>query len=125
MTHKTPTPRDVYWNRTRRVWYVRREGLVVEHTSSVALIGCVLHAGESARLRCLRTGQRDVHSWIRGRLADGPRPPEAVRIGYRPTERGFRRRDTDEVVTAAAAVWFEPDGSAWALAPTASPETRA
>ncbi len=74
---------DVYYNRTRDLWSVRRRRLVIEHTPDVVLVDCILHAGESARQRCLRTGQRDVHSWIRGRLADGPRPPEAVRIGYR------------------------------------------
>ncbi|WP_449409742.1 hypothetical protein [Methylobacterium komagatae] len=114
---------DVYYNRTRDLWSVRRRRLVIEHTPSVVLMDCRLHAGESARLRCERTGQRDVHAWVRGRLADGPRPPDAIRIGYRPAQPGFRRRDTDEIVTAASAVWFEPDGTAWAANPIPSPET--
>ncbi|MEE7456828.1 hypothetical protein MPAR168_00510 [Methylorubrum populi] len=117
------TPVHVYWNRTRRDWSVRRGGFVIGHAPSLALAGCALHAGESSRQRCVSTGQRDVHAWIKGTLADGPRPADAVRIGYRPAEPGFRRRDTGVVVTAASAVWFEPDGSAWALAPTPSPET--
>jgi hypothetical protein len=50
---------------------------------------------------------------------------DAVRIGYRPDEPGFRRRETGEVVTRAAVVWFEPDGSAWALTLTPSPERSA
>lgn len=62
----------------------------------------------------LRTGDRDVHAWVVGRLADGPRPPSAVRIGYPPTEPGFRRRNTGEIIAAAAGVAFEADGSAWA-----------
>ena len=45
-----------------------------------------------------------------------------MRIGYRPAEPAFRRRDTGAVVTAASAVWFEPDGTAWALAPIPFPE---
>ncbi|WP_342153301.1 hypothetical protein [Methylorubrum sp. SB2] len=60
---------------------------------------------------------------IEGIIADGARPDDAIRIGYRPSQSGFRRRDTDEIVVAASAVWFEPDGTAWALAPIPSPET--
>ena len=85
---------QVYWNRTRRLWSVRVRGLVTAHVPALALADCRLHAGESARLRCLRTGDRDVHAWIAGEPADGPRPGPAVRIGYRPSETGFRRRDT-------------------------------
>jgi hypothetical protein len=120
----TEPPVHVYWNRTVKVWSVRRDGIVVDRRPSLALAGCALHVGESARLRCLRTGDRDVHAWIKGNLTDGAKPADAIRIGYRPSMPGFRRRDTDEVVTAASAVWFEADGSAWALAPTASMETR-
>ncbi len=118
----TAQPVHVYWNRTRRDWSARRGGFVIGHASSVALFGCALHAGESARLRCLRTGDRDVHAWIKGTLAESARPGDAIRIGYRPAEPGFRRRDTDEIVVAASAVWFEPDGSAWALSPIPSME---
>lgn len=119
-----PSPVHVYYNRSRKLWSIRSNGIVVGHAPSLALSECALHAGESARLRCLRTGDRDVHAWIKGTLAGGARPGDAIRIGYRPSAPGFRRRDTDEVVTAASAVWFEADGSAWALAPTASMETR-
>lgn len=116
---------EVYFNRIRKDWSVRRRRIVIEHAPDVVLIDCSLIASERARQRFLRTGVRDVHALIRGNLADGPRPPEAVPIGYNPKEKGFRRRDTGAVVNHADAVWFERDGSAWALAPTASPETRA
>ena len=102
---------QAYWNRTRRTWSVRQAGIVTGRRASLALADCVLHAGESARLRCIATGDRDVHAWIRGTPAEIPMPADVVRIGYRPTEPGFRRRDTGEVVTAAAAVWFLEDGS--------------
>ena len=121
MTEQPPV--HVYWNRTVKVWSIRRDGIVVDRRPSLALVGCALHAGESARQRCLRTGNRDVHSWVKGTLADGPRPADAIRIGYRPTEPGFRRRDTGAVVTAASRVWFEPDGTAWAANPTPAMET--
>lgn len=109
---------QAYWNRTRRLFSVRVRGLVTAHVPALALADCRLHAGESARLRCLRTGARDVHAWIAGQPADGPRPGPAVRIGYRPSEPGFRRRDTGAVITCADVVWLEADGSAWALNPS-------
>ena len=33
-----------------------RDGIVVDRRPSLALAACALHAGESARLRCERTG---------------------------------------------------------------------
>ncbi|WP_375462963.1 hypothetical protein [uncultured Methylobacterium sp.] len=102
---------QAYYNRTRHIWSVRQAGIVVDRRPSMVLAECVLHVGESARQRVLRTGDRDVHAWVLGTLADLAMPPDVVRIGYRPTEPGFRRRDTGEVVTAAAAVFFLEDGS--------------
>ncbi|MGE8128493.1 hypothetical protein ACQKQD_16080 [Methylobacterium sp. NPDC080182] len=109
---------QAYWNRSRKVWSVRASGLVVAYEPTLALVGCRLHAGESARQRCVRSGDRDVHAWIAGELADGPRPEDLVRIGYRPSEAGFRRRDTNEIITRADVVALEADGSAWALNPS-------
>ncbi|MCJ2075405.1 hypothetical protein MKK68_06995 [Methylobacterium sp. E-016] len=104
-----------YWNRTKLVWSLRQGGLVVDRRPALMLKDCRFHAGESARLRVLRTGDRDVHAWIAGTLSDGARPPSAIRVGYRPTEAGFRRRDTAEIVIHAVVVGFEPDGSCWAI----------
>lgn len=103
-----------YWNRSKLVWSLRQRGLVVDRRPFLVMEGCRFHAGESARLRVLRTKIRDVHSWVEGTLVDAPRPPNAIRVGYRPTEAGFRRRDTNEIVTSAVVVGFEPDGSCWA-----------
>ncbi|WP_261926261.1 hypothetical protein [Methylorubrum sp. GM97] len=82
-----------------------------------------MRASEAGRLRCQAAARREVVATIVGTPADSARPADAIRIGYRPTEPGFRRRDTGAVVTAAAAVWFEPDGTAWAANPTPSMET--
>jgi hypothetical protein len=103
-----------YWNRTTRIWSIRQGGIVIDRRPSLVMEGCRFHAGESARQRVIRTGDRDVHAWVVGTLSDGLRPPSAVRVGYRPSEPGFRRRDTSEIITSAVVVGFEPDGSCWA-----------
>ena len=53
---------EAYRNLTRRLWSIRVAGRVVGHAQSVALVGVTLRASEAARLRCLRTGARDVHA---------------------------------------------------------------
>ncbi|ACB27250.1 hypothetical protein [Methylobacterium radiotolerans] len=109
---------DAYWNRTRRLFSVRRGGCVVAHVHALALSGCRFRASEAGRLRCLQQGARDVHAVVTGEPCAAPRPADAVRIGYRLDEAGFRRRDTDEIIVRADVVWLEPDGSAWALNPS-------
>lgn len=104
---------EVYRNRTRSRWSVRECGRVVDHRLGVALVGVTFRASEAARLRCLRTGARDVHAWASGELADLPRPGEAVRLRYRIKEPGFRVEG--RIVVRAAVVWFEADGTAWAV----------
>lgn len=108
---------DAYWNQTRHQFSVRRGGRVIAHVPALVLSGCLFRASEAGRLRCLRTAARDVHAIVTGEPCDVPRPADAVRVGYRLTEAGFRRRDTDEIITHAVTVWLEPDGSAWALNP--------
>jgi hypothetical protein len=65
----------------------------------------------------VRTGDRDVHAWIVGELAGRTVLGSPGADRYRPSEPGFRRRDTDQIITRADLVRFAPDGSAWALNP--------
>ncbi|OHV14708.1 hypothetical protein BK022_24455 [Methylorubrum extorquens] len=102
---------EVYRNRSRRLWSVRECGRVVGHAPAIALVGVVFRASEAARLRCLRTGARDVHAWASGEIADLPRPAGARRLRYRVEEPGFRCEGA--VVTRARVAWFEADGTAW------------
>lgn len=102
-------------NLTRRAWSVRVGGRVVGHVPAIALRDVTLRSSNAARLRCLRLGARDVHAWARGIPTDAARPAAAVRFRYRLAEPGFRLAD-GQVLLAAAAAWFEEDGSAWCLA---------
>lgn len=115
-----PTPSDgveAYRNLTRRSWSVRVGGRVVGHAPAIALLGVTLRASDAARLRCLRTGCRDVHAWARGfPLVGVPRPGGAVPFTYRLDRPGFHLPD-GTIIAGAAAVWLEADGSAWCLAP--------
>ncbi|BAU90596.1 MULTISPECIES: hypothetical protein [Methylobacteriaceae] len=104
---------EVYRNRTRCRWSVRISGRVVGRRLGVVLVGVTFRASEAARLRCLRTGARDVHARAAGTVADLPRPEGVARLRYRVKEAGFRVER--QVVTRARAVWFEVDGSAWAV----------
>lgn len=107
---------ETYRDRTRKLWSLRAapRGLVFDHAPAVALAGCRFVTAETSRLRCIRTGERDVHAFVRGHRTDAPMPADAVPVGYRLDQPGFRRRDTGEIVTAAAAVWFLEDGSCFA-----------
>ena len=118
MFRAAPLAVDAYWNRSRSLFSVRRGGRVVAHVPALALQGCLFRASEAGRLRCLRLGTRDVHAVVTGEPCDAPRPAHAIRVGYRLSEPGFRRRDTNEIITRADLVWFEADGSAWALNPS-------
>ncbi|KNY22648.1 hypothetical protein AKJ13_10310 [Methylobacterium sp. ARG-1] len=97
---------------------VRRDGRVVAHVPALTLAGCRFRASEAGRLRCLQHRSGDVHAVVAGEPCEAPRPAHAVRVGYRLSEAGFRRRDTGEIITHADVVWLEPDGSAWALNPS-------
>ena len=106
-----PPVAEIYWNRPRRLWSVREGGLVVAHVPAIALVGVRFRASEASRLRCLRTGCRDVHAWAVGRVCEVSRTEDAARVRYRIEQSGFRVGD--RVVTRAARGWFEADGSAW------------
>lgn len=108
---------DVYWNRTRRLWSLREDGLVVAHLDRLALGRVTFHASEPGRQRMLRTGERTVHAYARGYPIDGMlRPAAAVPLHYSPhAGPGFVAGG--RIVTRAVIVWFEPQGEAWAWGP--------
>lgn len=121
-----PAEVEIYRNLTRRRWSVRVGRWVAAHMEAIALRDVTFRSSEAARIRTLRTGIRDVHAWARGVPVPGlGRPPDAVRIRYRPrVEAGFRDPDGALVVEADLA-WFEPDGSCWAALDLCMPRVEA
>ena len=61
---------EIYWHRGRRLWSVREGGRVVSHVPAISLSGVAFRASEASRVRCLRTGARDVHAWAAGTVAE-------------------------------------------------------
>ncbi len=108
-----PAVVEVYRNRTRRCWSLRVGGRVVGYADTVALESVRLRHSEAARIRAVSTGARTVHAVAAGELSSAPRSPNAARLRYRIEAPGFRAGEDGVVVTAAAAAWFEADGSAW------------
>ena len=95
---------DIYRHRPKRLWSVRDYGRVSGHRQALALADATFRVSESGRLRALRTGRREVHAYVSGTLSDALPPPGAIPVGYRISEPGFRRRDTNEIIHTARAV---------------------
>lgn len=108
-----PPVTEIYWNRTCRLWSVREGGRVVAHVPAISLWDVRFRASEASRLRCLRTGARDVHAWAAGSVCEVSRTGDAARVRYWIEQAGFRVGG--RVVTRATRVWFEADGSAWCV----------
>lgn len=105
---------DVYRHRPKAMWSVRENGRVTGHAPALALRDCQFRVSESGRLRALR-GRREVHAHVTGTPTDALPPPGAIPVGYRIQEPGFRRRDTNEIITTAIAVYFLEDGTCLAV----------
>lgn len=120
----------VFRNLTRAAWSIqaRTQGAwrTIGHASAASIDDAAFYVSEASRLRCAAKGQREVHAWIQGELANVvacklvakwandeiaaavsaattdciPDLPRGVT--YRPfVESGFRVRATGELVTVA------------------------
>lgn len=105
---------DVYRNLTRGCWSVRERGRVVAHAQTVTLADAVMVVRPGARARVIRTGNREVHAWIKGTLVPHAGvPARAVRFYYRPFLAGHFTDECGRPVVAAASIFFDEDGRAW------------
>ncbi len=76
----------VYRNLHRRCYSVVAAGRIVGHAFDLVLEDAAFHVGAAGRARVLATQQKNVHAWIRGRLAAADVTPraDAVRVRYDP-----------------------------------------
>lgn len=109
-----PPVTDVYRNLTRRCWSIRERGRVVGHLQTITLAGAVMVVRPGSRARVLRTGNREVHAWVRGTIVPHAGVPTgAARLHYRPFLAGHFTDECGRPVVAAAMVFFGADGRAW------------
>lgn len=119
-------PVEVYrcLNRKGKMFSIRQEGYVVGHSQHIGLSDCSFIINQSGKKRCMTTGERNVHAFIRGMLTGGlEQTPSFERVSYYPYgEAGFTRHTTErkgvgtvlfrvEVpIHEAAEVIISPDG---------------
>lgn len=58
--------RKLYKNSKKVMFSIKQNGLVVGHSNNFTLNSCTVVINESGRKRCLKTGVRNVHAYIKG-----------------------------------------------------------
>jgi hypothetical protein len=107
---------EVYRCLSRGRWSVRERGRVVGHRGALCLrdVRFIVSAAGVARIR-LRM-QREVVAHARGVLVESEAvPAAAVRVRFDPYASGTFTVPDGSPISAAALVWFSPDGSCWAV----------
>jgi hypothetical protein len=102
-----------------QVWSIltRRNGkeLVVGHADALVLRDVEFKVREGGHDRALRTGQRNVHAYAIGRLAeDGTLVRCDTQVRYNPFRAASFTDDTGEAIDLATKVMFDPCGRVWA-----------
>lgn len=102
-----------------QVWSIlaRRNGrdLVVGHADAVVLREVQFRVQPAGHARALRTGQRNVHAYAIGRLAeDGTLVCRDTAVHYNPFRSASFTDDTGEPIDWAVKVVFDPLGGVWA-----------
>ena len=59
---------DIYWNSRKKLFSVRKAGLVISHVSEFVLDHVELRVSESGRQRVIASGRKNVHAVLRGVL---------------------------------------------------------
>lgn len=105
-------PVKVYRCLTRKgtVFSVQQGGVVIGHTSELTLRDVTFKINHAGKLRAVRSGQRNVHAFVYGMIADLNRDLKR-RISYFPfNDKGFYFVDTEDEITEAKEVTFTEFG---------------
>lgn len=62
--------RNLHAKTPEQKYSIRQNGLVVGHTNNLIMSNCEFRVGQKGRERVLRTGQKNVHSFIVGEISD-------------------------------------------------------
>lgn len=86
-------PVDVYrcLNRKGFIFSLRQNGLVVAHTDKIILTDCTFIINKSGLNLYLKTGHRNVHAFIRGKIgtSENIKNEFSFILSYQPTMGGF------------------------------------
>lgn len=93
---------------------MREGGRVVAHVPSIILMDVNFVVREAARRRVIVRRQREVLAWADGTPCEARRWPSAARVHFDPYA-GPSFVVGDFPVERANLVYFDPDGSCWAI----------
>ena len=76
----------VYFNLHKRVWSVRQDGRIVEHTKHIMLKDARFLVGKAGRKKVLKEKRKNVHAGVSGYIVDRvPNVPDlATSVSYNP-----------------------------------------
>ena len=101
---------DVYWHLRKKLFSVRsrKTRRVLRHTNGMVLRDVTFVVSEAGRQRAIRTGQRNVHAYVRGTISYTERyslTPDWVELRYNPFRApGFTDADGNIHTAAPLAV---------------------
>lgn len=102
----------IYRNLTRKGnWYSIKQGsLVVAHTTGVFIKDAEFVVVHSGKERAIRTGQRNVHAYIKGKVSTSG-PDLTNRITYNPFNKiGFHHKESKKEIKSASFVAINQKG---------------
>lgn len=112
--------RHAYRNLITGKWSLRDpfRGTVTGHADAVVLINCLFHVSRPGRERVVRTGRKEVHAWVDGRVGLGENPADLrglERVRYNPKAGWEFFRAADGMpVRRSPRVVLAADGTVWA-----------
>ncbi len=107
----------LYWNLHKKCWSVQHKGRVILHTPTYLLAACRFVVQEGARQRVLKDKSRSVHAYVTGTATEDEKPSasaDLVRVRYNPYRANHFHTEDNKPVHAAAFVFFNETGEAWA-----------
>jgi hypothetical protein len=105
----------VFWNRHTKAWSVMERQRTSYHAARLVLTDALLVVRPKGRERVVRTGKRDIHAYVKGRMTDWTwnLPGGLVRAHYNPFRCGTFTLGDGSPVHQARAAFFLPNGELW------------